>query len=199
MKIHHISAAALAAILGAAAPALAQSQPTPASTEVVTIPGVGTANILSYKVQFVSANPATRQVVLETPAGLRWAVVAPPLVGDLTYFRNGETLLIRKLPGTVTAIGKAAKGQPGEVLKEAVIDAGPPGWPEGFGIREVTVVAPVVSTNPADGTVSFPGPDGYLRTLRVGNDAALSSLSMVQPGRPAEISYIEGLSINAMR
>ena len=190
---------AILACLGAAAPALAQSQPTPQAVDVVTLPGLGTATVLTYKVQFVSADPATRRVVLETPAGLRWAVVAPPLVGDLSYFRVGETLLIRKMPGVVTGIGKVTKGQPGEVLEEVVVDAGLPGAPEGFGAREVTMAAPVVSIDPAAGTVSFPGADGYLRTLKAANDAVLTALKTLKPGTVHKISYIEGLAINAMR
>lgn len=189
--------AAVAACLAAAAPASAQ--PKPAAVDVVTLPGVGTASILSYKVRFVSADPATRRVVLETPSGERWAVIAPPLVGDLSYFRVGQGLLIRKLPGVVTAIGKPAKGKAGDVEDEVVVDAGLPGLPEGFGVREVSVVAPVVSVDPAAATVSFPGPDGYLRTLKAANGEVLANLQKVTPGTVAKITYVEGLAINAVQ
>ncbi|MFG1300754.1 hypothetical protein V5F49_13245 [Xanthobacter sp. V3C-3] len=189
--------AAVAACLAAAAPASAQ--PKPAAVDVVTLPGVGTASILSYKVRFVSADPATRRVVLETPSGERWAVIAPPLVGDLSYFRVGQNLLIRKLPGVVTAVAKPDKGKSGDVLNEVVVDAGLPGLPEGFGVREITLAAPVVSVDAAAGTVSFPGPDGYLRTLKAGNGEVLASLQKLQPGAVAKLTYVEGLAINAVQ
>lgn len=189
--------AAVAACLAAAVPASAQ--PKPAAVDVVTLPGVGTASVLTYKVRFVSADPATRRVVLETPSGERWAVVAPPLVGDLSYFRVGQALLIRKLPGVVTAVGKPGKGKAGDVLNEVVVDTGLPGLPEGFGVREISIAAPVVSVDPANATVSFPGPDGYLRTLKAANSEVLSNLQALKPGTLAKITYVEGLAINAVQ
>lgn len=191
--------AAVAACLAVTVPAAAQSQPKPEAVDVVTLPGLGSATVLTYKVQFVSADPATRRVVLETPAGLRWAVIAPPLVGDLSYFRNGQSLLIRKLPGVVTAIAKPGKGEPAEVLNEVAVNEGLPGLPEGFGLREVTLIAPVVSVDPAAGTVSFPGPDGYLRTLKAANATVLASLQTLQTGAPAKFTFVEGLAINAVQ
>ncbi|MBP2151314.1 hypothetical protein V5F63_13355 [Xanthobacter autotrophicus DSM 597] len=197
LKLAIVAASLATASVFTALPAAAQDVPKPEAIDVVTLPGLGSATILSWKVRFVSANPATRTVVLETPAGKRWAVVAPPLVGDLSAFRNGQSLLIRKLPGVVTAIAKPAKNEPAEVLNEVVVNDGLPGLPEGFGLREVTIVAPVVATDPAAGTVSFPGPDGYLRVLRAANATVLSALPTLQQGTNAKFTYVEGLAINA--
>ena len=85
------------------------------------------------------------------------------------------------------------------MLNEVVVDAGLPGLPEGFGLREVTIVAPVVGTDPAAGTVSFPGPDGYLRTLKAANGKVLSKLQTLQQGANAKFTYVEGLAINAVQ
>lgn len=197
LKLAVVAASLASASAFTVLPAAAQDVPKPEAVDVVTLPGLGSATILSWKVRFVSANPATRTVVLETPAGKRWAVVAPPLVGDLSAFRNGQSLLIRKLPGVVTAIAKPAKNEPAEVLNEVVVNDGLPGLPEGFGLREVTIVAPVVATDPAAGTVSFPGPDGYLRVLRAANATVLSALPTLQQGANAKFTYVEGLAINA--
>lgn len=197
LKLAVVAASLASASVFTVLPAAAQDVPKPEAVDVVTLPGLGSATILSWKVRFVSANPATRTVVLETPAGKRWAVVAPPLVGDLSAFRNGQSLLIRKLPGVVTAIAKPAKNEPAEVLNEVVVNEGLPGLPEGFGLREVTIVAPVVATDPVAGTVSFPGPDGYLRVLRAANATVLSALPTLQQGTNAKFTYVEGLAINA--
>lgn len=199
MTLRKLHLAAVAACFVAAAPASAQSVPQPAAVDVVTLAGLGSATILTYKAQFVSADAATRRVVLEVPSGQRWAVIAPPLVGDLSYFRVGQNLVIRKLPGVVTAIGKVGKGQPTEVLNEVVVNEGLPGLPEGFGLREITIAAPVVSVDPAAGTVSFPGPDGYLRTLKAANATVLVDLQALQPGTTAKFTFVEGLAINAVQ
>ncbi|MFG1301642.1 hypothetical protein V5F49_17795 [Xanthobacter sp. V3C-3] len=177
----------------------AQPRPTPAEVDQVLVQGVGQVTVLTYKAQFVSADPATRRMVLETPAGRRWAVVAPPLLGDLSYFRNGETLIIRVAPGEVLALGKAHQGRPGEVMKELAVNAGLPGWPEGFGVREVTVTTIFVDINKQAGTVTFEGLDGVVRTLKASNDKVLADLQQVQPGDLAQITYLEGLSVNAVR
>lgn len=196
MTLRFLTVAAVLASLGAGA-AHAQPQPAPTAVNVVAIPGVGTATVLTYNVRFVSADPATRRVVLETPSGLRWAVVAPPLVGDLGYFRNGQDLIIRKLPGIVTALRKAERGNPGEVLNEVVVNAGLPGLPEGFGIREVTLTSILVAIDPAGGTLTFEGPDGAVRIVKA-SDQALIDPQKVQAGDLAQITYLEGLAINAV-
>lgn len=190
-------AAAIALVAGSSVSALAQPKPRPADVDMVTIGGVGTVTVLTYKVQFVSANPATRQVVLQMPNGNRWEVVAPPLVGDLSYFQVGQHLTIRVVPGVVTALQKATQGTPGAVLKETALNAGLPGWPEGFGIREITMTATLVDVAPAAGTVTFEGPLGAVRTVRASNDKVLGDLAKVQPGDLAKITYLEGMSVDA--
>ncbi len=177
----------------------AQPRPTPAEVSQVFVQGIGQINVLAYKAKFVSADPATRRVVLEDPAGRRWSVVAPPLLGDLSLFRVGENLLIRVAPGVVTALGKAHQGRPGEVMAEVAINDGLPGWPEGFGIREVTLTSIFVGLDPVAGTVTFEGPDGNVRVVRAANDKVLADVQKVQPGDLAQITYIEGLAVNAMR
>ena len=179
--------------------AVAQPRPAPAEVDTVIVQGAGQVTVFTYKARFVSADPVTRRVVLEDPSGRRWAVVAPPLLGDLTFFRNGETLIIRVAPGVVTALGKARQGNPGEVMNEVALDAGLPGWPEGFGVREVTLTTIFVDVNKAAGTVTFEGPDGGVRTVRAANDKVLADLQQVQPGDLAQITYLEGLAVNAVR
>lgn len=193
--------AALLAGLALLAPAGAQAQqrPTPVQVDQVFVQGVGQINVLTYKAKFVSADPATRRMVLEDPAGRRWAVVAPPLLGDLSAFQNSESLIIRVAPGVVTALGKAHQGKPGEVMAEVAINAGLPGWPEGFGIREVKLTTIFVAVDPAAGTVTFEGPDGNVRVVRAANDKVLADLQQVRPGDLAQITYIEGLAVNAVR
>lgn len=190
-------AAALSAlvVLGAGSAALAQPQPT--SSEMVTIAGVGTVPVLVFQARFVSADPATRRMVLELPTGKRWAVTAPLILGDLEAYRNSERLLIRVVPGVVTALGKARQGTPGEVLSDVAINDGLPGWPEGFGIRAVTLTTIFVDVNKQAGTITFEGPDGGVRTLRAVDPKVLADLQQVQPGDLAQISYLEGISINA--
>lgn len=194
-------AAILAAGLVLAVPAGAQApqRPTPAEVNQVFVQGVGQVTVLTYKAQFVSADPATRRMVLETPAGRRWAVFAPALLGDLSAFRVGETLIIRVAPGEVVALGKAHQGRPGEVVKEVAVNAGLPGWPEGFGVREVTVTTIFVDVNRQAGTVTFEGLDGVVRTLKAANDKVLADLQQVRPGDLAQITYLEGLAVNAAR
>ncbi|MFG1477450.1 hypothetical protein V5F53_02150 [Xanthobacter sp. V4C-4] len=195
MKTSLMAAAVSAFVVLGAVGAGAQPQPT--VSETVIIDGVGTVPVLVYKAQFVSADPATRRVVLELPNGKRWAVTAPLILGDLSAYRNSERLLIRVVPGVVTALGKAQQGKPGEVLSEVAVNDGLPGWPEGFGVRAVTLTTIFVDINLQAGTVSFEGPDGGVRTLRALDPKVLADLQQVRPGDLAQISYLEGIAINA--
>ncbi|MDQ0505187.1 hypothetical protein [Xanthobacter agilis] len=197
MKTYLVAAAVSALVALGAGGAVAQPQPT--ATETVVIAGVGTVPVLVYQARFVSADPATRRMVLELPNGKRWAIVAPPILGDLEAYRNSERLLIRVVPGIVTGLGKARQGTPGEVLSEVAINDGLPGWPEGFGIRAVTLTTIFVDVNRQAGTVTFEGPDGGVRTLRAVDPKVLADLQQVNPGDLAQISYLEGIAINAGR
>ncbi|MFS8036046.1 hypothetical protein ACI7BZ_03610 [Xanthobacter sp. AM11] len=199
MAVTAVLGASLCLPMSVAVRAQAPARPTPVEVDQVMVQGAGMVTVLTYKAQFVSADPASRRMVLEDPSGRRWAVIAPLLLGDLSYFRNGETLIIRVAPGAVTALGKAHQGRPGEVMKEVAINAGLPGWPEGFGVREVTLTTIFVDVNKAAGTVTFEGLDGAVRTVKAANDKVLADLQNVRPGDLAQITYLEGLAINAIR
>ena len=193
------AAALLAGLAAFAAAAWAQPRPTPANVTAVTLPGVGPVNILTYNAAFVSGDPATRRVVLETPNGRRWAVVVPALYADVLNMPVGQNLVIRVLPGVVTALGKAHQGRPGEVLAEEVLDAGLPGWPQDFGVRKVTMTTIFVGIDRTAGTVTFEGVDGLVRTMAATDPKVLNDLQQVRPGDLAQISFFEGLTVNAVR
>lgn len=195
MKTRLVAAALSALVMLGAGGASAQPQPT--ATEMVTIAGVGTVPVRVFQARFVSADPATRRMVLELPTGKRWAITAPLILGDLDAYRNSERLLIRVVPGVVTALGKARQGTPGEVLSDVAINDGLPGWPQGFGIRAVTLTTIFVDVNKQAGTITFEGPDGGVRTLRALDPKVLADLQQVEPGDLAQISYLEGIAINA--
>lgn len=193
------AALAMTGLLALGAPALAQPRPTPSNVTSVTLPGVGPVNILTYNAAFVSGDPVTRRVVLEQPNGRRWSVRVPALYADVLTMPVGQNLVIRVLPGEVTALGKARQGKPGEVLAEEVLDAGLPGWPQDFGARKVTITTIFVGIDQAAGTVTFEAPDGTVRTMRSTNPKVLGDLQQVSPGDLAQITYFEGLTVNAVR
>ncbi|WP_029005966.1 hypothetical protein [Azorhizobium doebereinerae] len=184
------------ALASFAVPAAAQI--FPGTPTVFVLPGVGPVNVLTYRAKVVSANPATRRVVLETPNGKRWAVRAPLIVGDLSLLRNGESIIIRLVPGLVTALGKARQGTPGEVVNEVGLNDGLPGWPEGFGVRRVTITTILVNIDKVNGTLSFEGPDGYVRTIKAADPKVLADLAQVNIGDLCQITYVEAVSFNAL-
>ncbi|OYX14454.1 MAG: hypothetical protein B7Z15_03885 [Rhizobiales bacterium 32-66-8] len=186
--------------LSAVMPAQAQ-QPTPIpnTVSVIDIPGVGPMNMLTYRAQFVSADPATRRVVLQGSNGKRWSVLVPPLLGDVMLLANSQSLTIRVLPGVATYLGKAHQGTPGVVVDELVLKAGLPGWPEDFGFREVSITAILVNIDKVGGTLSFEGVEGLVRTVKVVDPTVLADLQKVQIGDLSQIKYYEGLAITANR
>lgn len=189
-----LGAGALASV---AAPATAQVI-APTANTVFVLPGVGRVTTLTYRAKVVSANPATRRVVLETPNGKRWAVKAPLIVGDLSLLRNGETIIVRLVPGLVTALGKARQGVPGEVINDVGLNDGLPGWPEGFGVRRVTITTILVNIDKVSGTISFEGPDGYVRAIKAADQKVLADLAQVNIGDLCQITYVEAVAFNAL-
>ena len=186
------------ALLGAAK-AGAQALPVPNTVSTIEVPGIGPMQVLTYQAQFVSADPAQRRVILEGTTGRRWSVLVPPLLGDVMALANSQSLTIRVLPGTATYLGKAHQGTPGKVIAEVVLKDGLPGWPQDFAFREVTITAILVNIDTANGTLSFEGADGLVRTVRAANPQVLADLQQVQLGDLCEIRYYEGIAITANR
>ncbi len=151
-------AAGLAAASFGALPAFAQPRPVPDAVTTIDVPNVGPMQVLIYKAQFVSADPATRRVVLQGSWGKRWSVLVPAMMGDVMSLANSRSLVIRVLPGTATYLGKATQGRPGEVFAEVALNAGLPGWPQDFGMREVTITTIMVNLDKANGTITFEAP-----------------------------------------
>ncbi|MGU3495552.1 hypothetical protein ACLBXM_16050 [Xanthobacteraceae bacterium A53D] len=189
----------LGAVTLAHSPSAQAQQPKPTAVTTVMVPDVGPVNVLTYRAKVVSADPATRRVILEGASGKRWSVHAPLIAGDISQLRNSETLLISVVPGLVTALGKARQGKPGEVISDVGVDAGLPGWPEGFGVRNVTITTMLVNIDKANGTVSFEGADGLVRTVKSNNPQVLNDLANVNIGDLCQITYVEALVINAVR
>lgn len=191
-----------AALLGAGAlfgaeESAAQPRPVPTTVTTIDVPGVGPMTVLTYQARFVSADPADRRVVLEGANGKRWSVLVPPLFGDVMAMANSRSVTVRVLPGTVTYLGKAHQGTPGRVSAEVVLKDGLPGWPQDFGFREVTVTNILVNIDKANGTISFEGPEGLVRTVKAANAQVLADLQQVQLGDLCEIRYYEGLTVTA--
>ncbi len=178
--------------------AQAQPRPVPNSVTPIEVPGVGVMNVLTYKAQFVSADPVTRRVVLEGSWGKRWSVLVPPMMGDVMRLANSQSLVIRVLPAVVTYLGKARQGRPGEVSAEVALDAGLPGWPQDFGFREVTITSMLVDINKTAGTISFEGIDGFVRTVKAADANVLADLQQVSIGDLCQIRYYEGVAINTV-
>ncbi|GGF76777.1 hypothetical protein GCM10007301_40810 [Azorhizobium oxalatiphilum] len=200
LRLSRRRALALGATFGAAliaAPALAQNMPT-AMASTVLVPGVGPVTVLTYKARVVSMDPKTRRLVLEGASGKRWAVRVPLIAGDINGVRNNQQLLIRLVPGVVTALGKARQGKPGEVVGEVAVEDGLPGWPQGFGVRRVTITTILVNIDKSNGSISFEGPDGQVRTIKAVDQQVLNNMAQVQLGDLCQITYLEALAINAI-
>lgn len=190
-------AAGLAAASFGALPAFAQPRPVPDAVTTIDVPNVGPMQVLTYKAQFVSADPATRRVVLQGSWGKRWSVLVPAMMGDVMSLANSRSLVIRVLPGTATYLGKATQGRPGEVFAEVALNAGLPGWPQDFGMREVTITTIMVNLDKANGTITFEGADGFLRTVKA-DPKVLADSQGVDIGDLCQIRYYEGITINAV-
>ncbi|TCT06868.1 hypothetical protein [Aquabacter spiritensis] len=179
--------------------AWAQPRPVPNAVSTIDVPGVGPMTVLTFDAQFVSADPATRRVVLQGSWGKRWSVLVPPMMGDVMRLANSRSLVIRVLPGLVTYLGKAHQGTPGQVSTEVALNAGLPGWPQDFGFREITITSILVDINKAGGTISFEGIDGLVRTVRATDPKVLADLQHVALGDLCEIRYYEGIAITTVR
>jgi hypothetical protein len=175
-----------AALVAFSAPAIAQT---------VEVPGVGQVTIQSFIVTVVSANPATREVIVKAQNGNQYAYQVSPIVGPLDALEPNDHIDVSIIPGTVSDLEKAQSGTPGMIDQDILDTSIFSSLPENFYATSITANVILVDVNPAARTIMFEGADGQVRTLAAANDEVAADLASVQPGDLCQITYVEAMSL----
>ena len=143
----------------------------------------------------VAVDQKTRAVTLKSSDGHEYTFIAGDEVKNLAQVKKGDLVkttyresLIYEVKKGGTAAGAEttttiARGRPGSV-------------PEGIWAQRTTVTVQITAIDPKTPTITFKGPAGNSRTIRVQDPAKLQGISV---GDTVEITYIEAVAIKVER
>jgi len=164
------------------------------NTTTVIVAGVGPVEIESLSVRVVSVDRPSRSVIVEQ-RGRRWLVDVPPLFGDLSNVRVGDTVEIRRIEGAVLEVRRSRRGsKPGITYTEAVSGPQFQNLPDKYVVRALTLTARFERFDPATNVVSYVGPLGP-RTLNVADPAIRAELQTMRRGDMVDLTFAEAFHI----
>ena len=170
-----------------------------ATAAAAQAPGSGPVSVASASVTVTSTvmnvDMKTRAVTLKATDGHEYTVIAGDEVKNLDQVKKGDTVkttykesLVYEVKKGGTAAGAettttTARGRPGAV-------------PSGVWAQRTTVTVLITAIDPKVPTITFKGPAGNTRTIRVQDPAKLKGISV---GDTVEIVYVEAVAIKVER
>lgn len=133
----------------------------------------------------------TREVTVRTEDGSEVAFVADDRVKNLDQVKVGDTIKALYMEALAYEVKKG--GKPLGVEAEAVGATAEPGQKPAAGLgRQITATVVVTAIDPAASTVTFKGPAGNTRTIKVRKPEKLQGVAV---GDAVDITYTEALAV----
>lgn len=162
--------------------ALAQS-PAPKGEELVSAVEV-TATVAKI-------DHKTREVTLKTEEGEEFSFVASDEVTNLAQVKKGDIVTVTYAEALAYEVRKG--GQPMAPEMTVAGGAAEPGMkPAGAIARQATVTVLITAIDPSVPSVTFKGPQGNTRTIKVLHPEKLQGVSV---GDTVQITYTEALAL----
>jgi len=179
------SCAAVALCLASVALAEAPAQPTaPPKGEAMVASAEITATVTKIDQQ-------TREVTLKTNDGKEYSFVAGDAVNNLAQVRAGDLVIATYTEALAYEVKKGGKGT-GAATTVAAGAAEPGAKPAGAVARQTTLSVTIAAIDPKVPSVTFKGPAGNTRTIRVRYPEKLQGVNV---GDTVDITYTEALAI----
>jgi hypothetical protein len=201
-----VPAAALLAIL--ASPPVQAQQPQPLQAQPGSPgasddkPGVVFANVIATQATVADVNKTDRTLTLRTDDGREVVVKAGPEVRNFDQIQKGDkvnaqyheatAIFVRKPEAAAGAMSGAAQ-QPAVSRVESV-EVAKPGEKPGGAVTNVTqITAKVEDIDYSNREVTLRGPEGKLRTIKVGD--RVQNLQNIKKGDEVVLRHTEALAI----
>ncbi len=179
-----MTASCLSATLCLAGTALAQAPAAGPKGETVVASFTATATVLKV-------DQATREVTIKPEGGEETTFVAGEEVKNLAQLKAGDLVTVDYAEAIAYEVKKGGKAV--DVAAAAAVGSAQPGAkPAGVVARQVTVTVLITAIDPKVPSVTFKGPRGNTRTIKVMRPEKLEGVSV---GDTVEITYTEALAI----
>jgi hypothetical protein len=166
-----------------AATAVAQTPATSTRGEAV----VGTVQVTATVAKI---DQATRQVTLKANDGREVTFVADPAVKNLAQVKPGDQVVATYTEALAYEVKKG--GSAGVSAAAAGGTAKPGDRPAAAVGRQVTLTVTIAAIDPKVPSVTFKGPEGNTRTIKVQRPERLQGVSV---GDTVDLTYTEALAI----
>jgi hypothetical protein len=172
--------------------------PTPAAapapqieTPAAALQGDGIAAKVEVTATVAKIDHATREVTLKADDGQEYSFVASEDVQNLPQVQVGDVVTVAYAEAFVYEVHKGGTAADGGTVV-AGGRAEPGAKPAGVIARETSVTVLITAIDPAAPSVTFQGPGGNTRTIKVLHPEKLQGVSV---GDTVDITYTEALAI----
>jgi len=179
-----LAAACLAGAMGVATLALAETPATAPQGDAMVAEVEITATV-------AKVDQATREVTLKADDGQEYSFVASDDVKNLAQVQVGDVVTVAYAEAFVYEVNKGGvAADRGTVVAGKAADLGQK--PGGIVARETQVTVLITAIDPKVPSVTFQGPAGNTRTIKVMHPEKLEGVSV---GDTVDITYTEALAI----
>jgi hypothetical protein len=169
----------------AASPARA-AEPTTKTTTTESSGGMPTTTQAIHTTAVVTAiDKNARKVTIKTSDGEKTVIQAPAEMKAFDKLKTGDRIDIDYTESV--ALGMLPPGTSPTMVERSAAGGGAAG-------REVTVSAEVISVDAANNKVTFKGPKGMLRTVKVQDPDLQARLPNLKPGQVVMLRYTEAVA-----
>ena len=155
-------------------------------------PGVVEAEVVKLQATVTAVDRADRTVTLRGEDGSEVEIALSDQVKNFDQIKTGDKVTATMYEATAIFVSES-KGQP-TAMNEGVVQVARPGEKPGGVTTDVTeVTATVESVDAAKHIVKVKGPEGHIRTIKVGND--VKNLAAVKKGDQLVVRHTEEVAI----
>lgn len=180
-------AGSLVGMLFVAPVALAQ---TPAASAAAVAKGQGVVASTTVTATVTQVDQKTRMVTVKAQDGQEYSFVAGPAVKNLAQMKVGDVVTATYTEALAYEVKKGGTAGASTIGATAAAKAG--GKPAGVAGRQTTVTVTITAIDPSVPSVTFKGPAGNTRTIKVLQPERLQGVSV---GDTVDITYTEALAI----
>jgi hypothetical protein len=132
----------------------------------------------------------TRVLTVKTQDGVDYTFVVDPAVKNLPQVTVGDTVSATYKEALAYEVKKGGKAGASETVGGGTADAGKK--PAGAVARQVNITVEITAIDPSVPSVTFKGPQGNTRTIKVRDPKKLEGVSV---GDTVELTYTEALAL----
>lgn len=135
---------------------------------------------------------AKRMLTVKDKEGTTETFEVDPAVKNLDQVKKGDRIVLAYHESLVWELNKPGAASPGVVVAGGIETAKPGETPGGVAAQQVTATVTITKIDPTVPSVTFKGPKGNERTVKVKDPA---KLALAKVGDTVDITYTEAVAI----